>query len=216
MGFVLYTEDKSLIFTAPKFGVKGAVAVGGGPILSTVVRPERKSLTEWTGREPYSMVVDFVLDEWDSQEGLEIEKEYRKLERMMGIDKGDPEPPQVIVLGDPPGCIPHDFHDNSNARWWVEGVTVDDDKTLKNSSGNRIRIFGAIKLTEVVVGELLTTNQTAKKASAKKNRYTIKKGDTLMSIASKNKIKGGWKTLSKLNNIRDPRKLTIGRVIRLK
>lgn len=214
-GFHLLTEDRAIRFYA-RFGPKGATAAGGGPILSTVPRPERKSLTEWTGREPYAMEIDFYLDEWESGEGLPVEREFRKLERLMGIDKGDPEPPQIIVLGDPPGCVPHDFHDNSRARWWVSGVTVEDERTLKNDAGNRLRVFGAIQLTEVVEGELLTITAGKKPKTAGQNRYTVKKGDTLISIASKKKIKGGWKTLAKLNKIRDPRKVKVGRVIRLK
>ncbi len=215
-GFTLRTEDSKIVFTAP-YGPKGATAAGGGPILTVVPRPERKSLTEWSGREPYSMNIDFALDNYIDGEGVPIEQEFRKLERLMGIDEGDPEPPKVIVLGDPRGSVPHDLHDNSRARWWVESVTIDDEKTLRNSHGNRVRIFGTVKLTEVVEGELLTVSSAAaSKKSVGQNRYTVKKGDTLMSIASKKKIKGGWRTLAKLNKIRDPRKLRVGQVIRLK
>lgn len=214
-GFHLMTEDRSIHFQA-RYGELGATATGGGPILARIERPERKSLTEWKGREPYSMSIDFYLDEWESGEGLPVEEEFRKLERLMGIDQGDPEPPQVIVLGDPRGSVPHDFHDNSRARWWVEGVTIDDAKTLKNSVGNRVRMFGSVALTEVSEGELLTRTAGKKPKTAGQARYTVKKGDTLAKIASSHKIKGGWKTLAKLNKIRDPRKIKVGQVIRLR
>lgn len=213
-GFTIFTEDRSLRFTPTGFGVKGATQAEGGPVLAKVVRPRRKSLTEWTNREPFVFNVDFYLDNFADGEGVSIEAEIRKLEKMMGIDEGDPEPPHVIILGDPPGCIPHDFHDNSRGRWWVSGVTYEDDKTEKNDAGNRVRVFGSIGLTEVVEDTLLVSGLAPK--TAQQNRYTVKAGDTLTSIASKLKIKGGWQTLGTLNNIRDPKRLTVGQVIRLK
>lgn len=213
-GFQIFTEDRSLQFKPDGFGPKGPTQTAGGPTLAKVVRPRRKSLTEWTNREPFEIQVDFYLDDFAEGAGIEIEQEIRKLEKMMGIDEGDPEPPHVIVLGDPPGCIPHDFHDNSRGRWWVSGVAYDDDKTQRNPAGNRVRVFGTISLTEVVEDELLTTGIAPKTAA--QNRYTVKKGDTLSSIASKLKIKGGWKKLATLNKIRDPRSLKVGQVIKLK
>lgn len=217
MGFSVFTEDRSLIFEA-RYGKLGAHATGGGPILETIALPDRKSLTEWKGREPYAFNVDFLLDDWSAGEGLQIEMTYRKLERMMGIDEGDPQPPQVIVLGDPPGSIPHDFHDNSRARWWVAGVAIEDEATLRNSSGNRVRIMGVISFMEVSEGQLLTSasNKPKPATGTGKHRHTVRKGETLMSIANRYKIKGGWRTLAKLNNIRDPRKLRVGQIIRLK
>jgi hypothetical protein len=211
-GFRLYTEDRSLMFTARYDKVPRQVS--GGPVLARIMLPKRKELTEWTGRATFSFELSFLLDNFDSQEGLPIEQEIRKLEKMQGLDQGDPEPHQVIMMGDPPGSIPHDFHDNPRARWWVENVVYNDDKTEKNSAGNRVRVYGVIKVTEVSEGELLTA--TAKKPASKSSRYTIKKGDTLAKIASKYKIKGGWKTLAKLNKIRDPKRLRVGQVIKLK
>lgn len=213
-GFSIFTEDRSLKFTPHGFGAKGASQVAGGPVLAKITMPERKEITEWTHREAFVFTVDFYLDSFAEGEGLEIEQEIRKLERMMGIDEGDPEPPHTIILGDPPGCIPHDFHDNSRGRWWVSGVAYDDEKTQRNSAGNRTRVFGVITMTEVNEGEVLTAGVKTKPAS--QSRYTVVKGDTLVSIAKKKKVKGGWKTLAKLNNIRDPKRIKVGQVIRLK
>lgn len=214
-GFSIFNEDRSLRFTPHGFGEKGATQTAGGPVLAKVVMPQRKEITEWTHREAFAFSVDFYFDSFAEGEGLEIEQEIRKLERMMGIDEGDPEPPHVIVQGDPPGCIPHDFHDNSRGRWWVSGVAYDDDKTERNSAGNRIRVFGIINLTEVNEGQLLTEGGIQPK-SVTQTRYTVKKGDTLTSIARKQKVAGGWQALAKLNKIRDPKRITVGQVIRLK
>lgn len=212
-GFTLRTEDRATVFNA-RFFVKPPGLTAGGPVLAKVVRPRRKSLTEWTHREPFSLELSYKLADEEGR-GLWIEQELRKLEKLQGLDRGDPEPPHVIVLGDPRGCIPHDFHDNAKARWWVEAVTEDRDKTRRNDEGNRIFVTGTILITEVVEDETLNRLAVAKKKTAKRKRYTVKKGDTLSKIAKKEKVKGGWKTLAKLNKIRDPKKIRVGQKIRL-
>lgn len=215
-GFHLYTSDRSLWFKA-NYGAKAPAMTGGGPILDVVPRPNKKSLTEWAGREPMSLELSFYFDEWDesNQPGMAVEKELRELERMMGIDKDDPQPPEIIVRGIPRGSVPHDVHDNSRGRWWVEAVTYEDDRTLRNDAGNRIRVFGTIKLTEVSKGTLVLPRRK-RPVAQNQTRYRVKKGDTLMSIAKAKKVKGGWRTLAKLNKIRDPRKLKVGSWIKLK
>lgn len=212
-GFTLRTEDKKLSFKS-RFFDKPPQQVAGGPVLARVERPKKKSLTEWTNREPFSQELNFKLHD-ESEQGEEIEAEIRKLEKMQGLDRGDPEPPHVTVMGDPPGCVPHDLHDWSEGRWWVEAVVEDVDKTRRNKEGNRFLYIGTIKLTEVVEDDTLTELPHKKKRKPKQKRYKVRKGDTLSKIAKDEKVKGGWQALAKLNKIRDPKKIKIGQTLRL-
>lgn len=214
-GFSLYTDDGSMVFDAP-FGAREPKPVGGGPVISRIVIPRRKSRTEWVNRDVLGMQLSFFLDDFVSGAGGEIERKCRMLERMWGQEQGDPEPPHLIVRGDPPGCVPNDYHDASHLRWWLEDIQWDDG-TYRNSVGNRIRAGGAVILTEVSQDDALSAfGKAARSASGSKPRtYEVRPGDTLSKIATKYKIKGGWKALAKLNNIRDPRHLPVGKKIRL-
>lgn len=210
-GFTLMTEDETLKFTSP-FGEAPPRTLGGGATIARVPIPKNKERTEWTGRTALQLQLSFKLDSFAAGKGVENERMIRILEKLWGMDTGSPEPPQLIVIGDPAGAIPHDYHDASHVRWWLEDIQ-EDDGTQRNSAGNRTRMAGTILLTEVVKDVTLERLSPGGKSKAK--RYTVKKGDTLSKIASRYKIKGGWKTLAKLNNIRDPKRLKVGQKIRL-
>jgi hypothetical protein len=216
-GFTLTSEDGSMAVAIP-FDEDGPRTQGGEPILDRVPRPRRKPITEWTGRNELQIAVSFMIDNFIEGEGVPVEQTIRVLEKMQGRDTGDPEPPQLIVMGDPPGCIPNDYHDASHLRWWLEEIQADDAKTLRNKAGNRVRFAGVLILTEVIedvpLGKLAAAKH--KKSTKAPKKYTVKKGDTLSKIATRYKIKGGWQALAKLNKIRDPKRIKVGQVIRLK
>ncbi len=52
-------------------------------------------------------------------------------------------------------------------------------------------------------------------AASSGGTYTVKRGDTLSSIARRYKVKGGWKALAKLNGLSNPNRLKVGQVLRL-
>lgn len=225
-GTHIRTEDKSLRVFAP-FDEDGPRTQGGGPVLARVQRPRRKPITEWTNRDELQVAVSFMFNNigenahiGKEDEGVEIEQKIRVLEKMQGRDAGDPAPQPLIILGDPAGCIPNDYHDATHLRWWLEEIQEDESKTLRNKAGNRTRYAGVLIFTEVVedepLGKLAAANHKNKKGSSTPKKYTVKKGDTLSKIAAKFHIKGGWKHLAKLNKIRDPRKLKVRQVIRLR
>lgn len=216
-GVLLAAEDGSMSVTIP-FAADPPRSQGGGPALARIPRPRKKPITEWTNRNELQLAVSFMLDNFVSGDGVTIERKIRLLEKMQGRDQGDPEPHPLIVLGDPPGSIPNDYHDAAHLRWWLEEIQPDDSKTLLNDHGNRVRYTGVLIFTEVVedepLGNLKAASHKKKGASAKK--YRVKKGDTLSKIAAKYKIKGGWHALAKMNGIRDPKRLKVGQEIRLK
>ncbi|WP_229070345.1 transglycosylase family protein [Actinoplanes sp. DH11] len=66
------------------------------------------------------------------------------------------------------------------------------------------------------------TKKAAKKKSSKtvtvKGSYVVRSGDTLAAIAKKYKVKGGWRTLYRLNDDRlsSPGKIFVGQRLRLR
>lgn len=215
-GFELYTEDRSLYVRFP-FGERGPKVIGGGPVLARIVRPHRKSLTEWTNDEPLSIQIDYLMSDWENRLGVPIERAIRTIEQMQGLDSKTPEPAELIVRGDPPGSVPHDYTNSTKRRWWIEDHS-EGDEVYRNQFGNRIQAAGVITLTEIVQDDRLERLPTKKKKRRRRMAVTfciVKKGDTLISIANRFHVKGGWKTLAKLNKIRDPRHLKVGQHIRL-
>lgn len=207
-GFELYTEDRSLYVRLP-FGPAGPRVVAGGPVLSRIVRPRRKSITEWTNDEPLSIQIDYFMSDWVKRQGAPIEQAIRQIERMAGLDAREPEPQELIVIGDPPGCVPHDYTNSSRRRWWVEDHT-EGDGTQRNNLGHRIQVAGTITLTEVVEDKTLERLPRKKKRRMARVFVKAKKGDTLMTIAKRFKVKGGWRKLAKLNHKRDPKNVKQG------
>jgi hypothetical protein len=220
-GITIWTPDYSLAVYLP-FGPNGPKVAGGGMKLDRPARPKRKELTEPNGRAALQVTTDFFLDGFATGEGLDIERAIRTLEKMWGQDAGDPDPPELLIMGDPPGCVPNDQHDAKHLTWWLETIQ-EDDGTLRNSSGNRIRVAGSIVLTEVVQDELLgklpaakrhTKPKTARgKSGPRRRTHRVASGETLSKIAAHYKL--DWHDLAKLNGIRDPKTIKVGQVLRL-
>lgn len=208
-GFWLEAEDGSLKVYLP-FGPTGPQPIRPQPMIGRVPRPRRKDLTEYVSHSASGMTLSFFIAAWDGDrsDALAINRKLRLLEKMQGVNgRKTTEPPQLIVTGDPEGCIDHDSSQNPNMRYWLEAVN-EDDTTLRGEGGVRRQVSGTLVLTEVVEDDRLDDLRAAKdkKPKTRKKWYKVKQGDTLASIAAKRKIKGGWKKLRELNpSIRDPK-----------
>lgn len=186
-----------------------------------IERPRRKSLTTWKGRQPWRITIPIIFDRLDQGDwGLSVETELRNLEKLAGGGIQG-EPPVLIV--DSAGVVPHDFHDAPHVRWVLDGVEFGD--TIRNPHGNRVRCELVVTVLEYVEDKHLAERSAANKArdkdrakkpGAKNKKYTVKKGDTLSKIARKQLGDAGrWREIGRLNNIRDPRNVHPGQVLRL-
>lgn len=187
-------------------------------------RPRRKGLTEWIGTNPIAVEVQFLIDDFqDGAErgsGIAVEALIRDLESMAGLDKDMLEPPLVIWNAN----APHDHTEASHLRWVIESLEWDD-RPYRNEAGNRVRQGGTFVLRVHEGDEFLSTAAELARNKSKKNKksdkktrtHKVKKGETLQSIAKKEHVKGGWQAILKLNkkNVRDPRHLKEGTVLRL-
>ena len=79
-----------------------------------------------------------------------------------------------------------------------------------------LKLASDIKLTVgPVSGGKTTKKKTTKKKSSKTRYYKIKKGDTLYKLANKfYGDPGEWKYLAKINKIKNPKKLKVGKKIK--
>lgn len=208
--------------------LKPAIVTAGYGGWSRVARPRKKALTEWVGRDSISMTIDFLIEAYQENDGLWVIGQERSLERLGGLDIGDPEPPLCRITSRPAALIPHNWHHASQVKWFVDAITWDQDSIEVNSSGNHTRIGGQFVITQFVADERLaslTSIQRRKKGrgatskGAHRKTYVIKQGDTLSKIAARADVYGDaskWKLIAQANNIRDPKKLgPIGKTLKI-
>ncbi|MCA1781805.1 MAG: LysM peptidoglycan-binding domain-containing protein [Dermatophilaceae bacterium] len=201
---------KALLGDAPISSKAGA---GGG--WEIIDRPKRKSFTDWAGHGPYVTELTVLFD--GLRDDRSVEPELDLLRRMMRIpDKSLKHPPIIKVEG----AIPLSF-----LRWVIQDMESQEE-VRRGSDGARVRSFQKITLLEFVAADVLkkvtspaATAQEAAPASTSSsaNRtYTVKSGDTLWALATRFLGHGNkWEQIAKMNNIRDPKRLKIGTVLRL-
>lgn len=220
-GFVrLWSDDAEVIVGLGAEPPQQTQGYGGW---EEIDRKRRKSLTIWKGRAPRRIVMALLFDVLGEEEsGPELERDIRVLESFAGEDQ-PVEPP--LVNFDSGGFIPNDFTDAPEIRWLLDGIDWGD--AIRDSEGQRERQEASITLLEYVpdqrVEELppaAKRREASKKGKckgAKSKRYTVKKGDTLVSIAKAQLHDADcWKAIGNANEIRDPRApLKVGRNIRL-
>lgn len=213
---------KALNFTATM--TKAPVVTAGYGGWSKVARPRRKALTEWVGRDPVSITIEFMMDSPDDA-GLPTETAARTLESIAGLDSNDPEPPLCLLLSNPPALMPHGYHRAAHVRWFVETLTWDADQTHYNKEGNRIRTAGTVVVTQYVEDTKLSGlaaggkgKSTKGKKGSRRKTYRVKKGDTLSGIAARKDTYNDpkrWVDIKKANGIRDSKNLKVGKVLKL-
>lgn len=199
----------------------------GSPVLTQgfagweeVEMPRRKSRTVWKGRQPLKQTIPLLFDTLhDERNAAVLERTIRNFERLCGV--GIPGEPPVIQF-DSAGLVPYDFHDSPHIRWVVDGY--EPGETLR-AGPHRVRQETTVTVMEYVEDTQLAVSAAAlrrtpskpHKCTSKHKRYTVKKNDTLSSIAKKEYGDADcWRVIGSANKIRDPRKkLKVGRKLRL-
>lgn len=202
---------------------EGAWTPSAPPGWEEVGRPRDISLTEWSGRSPLRVAGPFMIDGW--QERRSVEADCRNLERMYGMMAGSPEPP--LVLFDAGGSVPHDHTNSPFLEYVIENVEWGD---YLGEVDRRLRQEGIITFLQYVEDERLAKQSAAQrnrrrnrkhkkgkgKKGARQKTYTVRAGDTLTSIAARQLGNANrWREIAKLNNIRDPRSIRPGQVLKL-
>jgi hypothetical protein len=194
-----------------------------------VDRPHNVSLTTWRGFKPTGIDLPLMLDQWAL--GTSVETAVDVLEALAGRGRlrtnaaagGYAQPPLLIVHT--AGVMPYDAHGFPDERWVITNLDWNEDDTITNDAGNRVRAPVTVSLLQYVADtrladqalalrELLQSRR-AKRGTARRT-YTVRQGETLVSIArTQLGDPGRWVEIVKLNHLRDPRAVKPGARIRI-
>lgn len=197
-----------------------AVPTGDGG-WSVTDRPRRKGITEWTGQKPYTMPVQVYFDGFVNDRSVEAPIEVLRL--MQRQPKAGRMEPAVISISGP---VPL-----TRLRWVIDTLDFNADDEIYNEwTGERVRSSVTVGLLEYVgvtlLPEPVAAAQEAAAAgagtSAPTSRiYTVKRGDTLSTIAARELGKASrWPEIVALNvatfpGLRDPNRIQVGWDLRL-
>jgi LysM repeat protein len=229
--FTIKSYDPPLLFTG-EFGDAAPMPTDdsyGGWVINEV--PKRMNLTTFGSRNPVGLAIDFIVDRLNSNDSDHVLHQFKQLERLAGRNDEDEDPPLVFVNGG--GQIPHDLVHNPHTRWFIETLTWDREAAIYSTDQRLLRIAGSIQLRQWSEDETLGDYRGPANKNRKKHRkskakskgrskthggegYTVKTGDTLISIASRELGDSKrWREIADLNNIRNPRGLKVGRRLRM-
>lgn len=129
---------------------------------STLDRPGRTGLTIFDGFNPMMMEIPIRFENFQFREGLQIERDIAKLERLAGRGNfegtavGSPPIIRVAVTGGSGNVVPLISHNyqwsrqNPNApKWRVQAIDWDAEP-LRNASGNRTRQLATVTLQQSI------------------------------------------------------------------
>lgn len=196
------------------FGInpESVVVSGGTGGWERIQRPRRRTALEWNGTPERVITFTLILDGWPDRS---VEADIRTLEEM-----SHPRAPRK-----PPPELELDFgRMGGRARWVIDDLSWGDE--LRDAQLNRIRQDVTITLVEYI--EATITLSPVERHNSKKGSggsgssgsgvriYVVKAGDTLGRIAAKLLGKASdWPRIAKLNNIRDPNRITVGQRLRV-
>jgi hypothetical protein len=180
-------------------GVAKALDSQYGGYQSTA-RTARRATTTYHGVDVEGMTVPILFDGWVTQTAVTPQR--RVLEGMAspsGTD--DLTPPQPVFIT---GTVP------MPNRWWViQSLTPGDQILLRARDGVCLRQDYVVTVIQAPVESVILTNG---------KRYTVRRGDTLTSIAARQLGKASRWTEIKTDKgkaIRDPKSVKPGQVVRL-
>lgn len=198
------TEDNS--FRVP-LGSGGAAVTGGLGGWTEIARPDGRPITEWVGAEALKVDVPIMLDGWPRDS---IERDKNRIFKLGRKRDGEQAPSPFKVTG------PIFF---SGMRFVLNGTPEFGEIIRDNSKGRLLRLPATLHLMEYVRGDQIRIKKPGGGGSENRT-YTVKKGDTIRSIAKAVADGANVSVIAKeiaiANKIRDVRKpLKAGDTLRL-
>lgn len=207
-GTVSFTTPTNTVIC--KLGATSATLSGGVGGWQEVALPGRRAGIEWTSTPNLTLSIPILMDGLVGR--ISVEPMIAALSSMGAAAPGSPRstrPPAVKVAG----MVPH-----QDRQWVINDVAWGD---AIWDGRVRIRQFATVAL--MAYEPLSVVKVAAKKAAGSASTtYTVKRGDTLSSIA---RDKMGAKTssaivaavskLKSLNNIRDPKSIRPGQKLKV-
>jgi hypothetical protein len=197
-----------------------AYPTGGIGGYKTIPLQDQVEGVDWEGQPPLTEDVPLLLDGLAARES--VEREWNTVKKLGRDPNGDEERPPAFQVYGP--------LDAPEGKWWclpANGIEINTEEMIKrDGDGELLRIEFTMHLLEFIPPEVIKARHAkAKKAVGSISNavvvggtYTVKQGDTLISIA--NKLYNGewerWQEIGKKNNLFDPLvPLKPGRVLQL-
>lgn len=192
----------------------------GSPRWNTLERPRRTSVLEWAGRDIVRQSMTLMFSgEMSAQSGepADITAETVKLHALAGGDARTFEPPKLRISGPVYGIGEYD-------QWVIESLDVGEPR--RRLSDNRVcQVQYVVHLAQhfttdivsAVVSPAAAADAVNATAAAPVGRtHVVVRGDTLSRIAQRELGSAGrWPEIAKLNDLRDPNRLTVGQILNL-
>jgi hypothetical protein len=180
-----------------------------------VVRPRRVNFVDWQGQSPKRLSFGMMLDVWGDGP-LTVEQDCRDLERMASAGPQHQRPPTVRITE---GQMPH-----MDVSWVIDTLTWGD-CIRQRETGKRVRQVVSLVLVAVSDPYASAKSPAAANRAARPSRggmahaptYRVKTNtETLSAIAaSQYGDASKWHDIAKANNIRDPKHLKQGQLLKL-
>jgi nucleoid-associated protein YgaU len=190
----LWSADETLTLTcllgdtAPK--------VTAGPRVETVEREGARPLTAYRGATGMRAELALMIEDVRVPTGGTTRDKVRVLEKMAGVDRGDPEPPALFFQANLPH---HDYNRAPQNEWIIESPPEWDEALYSNRA---VLLRQPVAITLVLRTES-DVNRLRKTAPFKSQ--TMRRGETLRDFAKR--VLGDarrWQTIQSLNRT-DPR-----------
>lgn len=209
----------TLVSSSPKLTVSAILSqdmpkVTGFGGWNEVVRPRRVAFVDWQGNSPIRLAFGLMLDAWGDGP-LTVEQDCLDLERMARPGPQNQKPPTLKITE---GELPH-----MNVTWVIDSLEWGD-CIRQRDTGKRVRQVVSLVLVAVSDPYASAKSPAASNRAAASGRggqahplrYTVKKGDTLSGIAASQYGEASkWHAIAAANNIRDPKALKVGQVLKL-
>lgn len=180
-----------------------AELTGGDGGWQTEQRWGSDPVTWWLAPSSYAQTIPVRFDATSSQES--VIAALRRLAR----SPGDHRPPPVVMISGP-------AIERADLPWVVQSVDPTGNVIRRETDGDRIRQDMTVSLLQYGEVSPLGSARSVTKRRPSTNRWRVRAGDSLPQIAA---IVYGdanrWKEIAHANGIRDPRALTVGRVLRI-
>lgn len=210
-------------------GVPRVDAGGGG--WETINRPKWIGFTDWIGLTPFTLTVPVLLDGF--RDNTSIEGDIDALYRLLRPTPIPTTRPPILRLAGP---VPY-----TDLTWVLNGIDHGDE--VRRDDGPRTRAWITLTFLEYIPPDVSVTGRSspaeaaAERAAASSatndaqssaesgtvavaapsgRTYTVRARDTLSSIAASQLGNyRRWPEIASMNQVRDPRLLRVGQVLRL-
>lgn len=177
---------------------------GGGGGFEKVERARKIGMTRWKGFQGYTYTIEVMLD---NMRGLDQMNPQQLLDRILKVYRNpDEEEPSPVRLYGRALAL-------SGWKWVLNDIAWG--TTVRDQDGRLKRQVLTLTFEEYVKSRNLKFKRRKKQTKPHKpEKYTVKKGDTLYSIAKKfYDDRDKWKKIAERNDLRGPRSIKVGDVL---